>query len=361
MSAECTNVDAPCVLLYCRSGFEKECSAEIIQSAGALGIAGYVRTSDDSGVVTFQPYSEQDMDRIRQGLRFDRLVFARQLIFGLASDELLPAADRITPLLGRAMRLAPAFSELMLETPDTNEGKALSPFVRKFSRPFLKALEDRQLLGRPRSPRLHVLFLSATRACVGMSMPGNSSAWPMGIPRLRFPAGAPSRSTLKLDEAFQVFVGDPETDLRPGMTAVDLGAAPGGWTYQLVRRHIRTVAVDNGAMAPALLESGIVEHQRADGFRYRPPRPVDWMVCDMVEQPTRIADLMADWFARGDCRHAIVNLKLPMKKRHDMVRQCLSRVETRLREAGVRYHLQCRQLYHDRAEVTVYLTGQCQP
>lgn len=356
MKPEYMPPEVSCVLLYCRGGFEKECASEIIHLAGTLGVAGYVRASGESGFVIFQPYALEDMDPLRQEIRLDHLVFARQLIFAWVLDEPLPVTDRITPLLDRVARLGSAFSEVLLETPDTNEGKTLSPFLRKFSRPFLQALEDRQWLRHPRSPRLHVLFLSATRVYVGISVPGNSSRWPMGIPRLRFPSEAPSRSTLKLDEAFQVFVDHPEIDLCPGMTAVDLGAAPGGWTYQLVRRHIRTVAVDNGAMASSLIESGIVEHLRVDGFRYRPPRPVDWLVCDMVEQPTRISDLVADWFVGGHCRQAIFNLKLPMKKRHDMVRACLARVETRLRLGGVSYHLRCRQLYHDRAEVSVYLT-----
>src|SRR3546814_12142776 len=41
----------------------------------------------------------------------------------------------------------------------------------------------------------------------------------------------------------------------------------------------------------------------------------DWMVCDMVEQPRRVAARMGEWFANGWCRQAIFNLKLPMKKR----------------------------------------------
>ena len=141
-----------------------------------------------------------------------------------------------------------------------------------------------------------------------------------------------------------------------GDVCVDLGAAPGGWTYQLVRRHIRTIAVDNGRLDASLLESGIVEHLQADGFRYRPARPVDWLVCDMVEQPSRIAALVADWLSQGLCRHAIFNLKLPMKKRYEAVMDGLALVEERLIAANVRYRLACKQLYHDRAEVTGYVS-----
>ncbi len=180
----------------------------------------------------------------------------------------------------------------------------------------------------------------------------------MGIPRLRFPSQAPSRSTLKLEEAIHWFLpGEQQTRLLcNGMTAVDLGAAPGGWTWQLVQRGIRVTAVDNGPMDGRLMESGLVDHLRADGFSFHPRRPVDWLVCDMVEQPARIARLVAQWLERGDCRHAIFNLKLPMKKRYAEVLHCLELVSTPLNQAGRGYQLACKQLYHDREEVTVFIS-----
>src|SRR3569832_1315682 len=131
--------------------------------------------------------------------------------------------------------------------------------------------------------------------------------------------------------------------------------APGGWTWQLVHRHLRVVAVDNGAIDAALMESGLVEHVRADGFRYRPGEPVDWMVCDIVEQPIRVAELAARWSAADLCRHSIFNLKLPMKKRYQEIQRCLARMHDILSDAGGDYRLACKQLYHDREEVTVYL------
>ena len=50
-------------------------------------------------------------------------------------------------------------------------------------------------------------------------------------------------------------------------------------------------------MDKALMAGGMVEHIRADGFHFRPQRTVDWLVCDMVEQPARIATLVGDWAA----------------------------------------------------------------
>ena len=110
------------------------------------------------------------------------------------------------------------------------------------------------------------------------------------------------------------------------------------------------IAVDNGPMDEALLESGQVKHRREDGFRYRPPEPVDWMVCDMVESPARIAQLAARWVTEGWCRDCLFNLKLPMKKRWEETRRCLGLLHDAL---GGRHALRAKQLYHDREEITV--------
>jgi 23S rRNA (cytidine2498-2'-O)-methyltransferase len=115
------------------------------------------------------------------------------------------------------------------------------------------------------------------------------------------------------------------------------------------------VAVDNGPLKGSVADDPLVTHVRADGFSYRPRRPVEWMVCDMVEKPARIALLVAQWIARGDARRCVFNLKLPMKKRYDEVLRCRRIIGETLERADVEATLALRQLYHDREEVTGYL------
>ncbi len=105
---------------------------------------------------------------------------------------------------------------------------------------------------------------------VALGDPRDSAPWPLGIPRLRMHADAPSRSALKLEEALLVLLDDAERQrlLQPDMRAADLGAAPGGWTWILTRQGLRVIAIDNGPLRPQLLESGRVEHLRADGFAW---------------------------------------------------------------------------------------------
>lgn len=347
------------VLFYCRPGFEKEMAQEITDRGAELAVFGYVKAKPDSGYVLFVPHQQEDMAVLMDKLRWKRLVFARQLVFVAPLDGDLPTTDRVSPLLARAKSLGSAFSSLQVETADTNEAKELLAFCRKFSTPFTRALEKAGLL-QPEAaelPWLHLFFLGSAAAYVGVSFPGNHSGWFMGIPRLRMPKAAPSRSTLKLAEALLELVGERHLDnlFHAGLTAVDLGAAPGGWTWQLVQRELNVTAIDNGPMDPALMASGQVEHLRVDGFHYHPKRPVDWLVCDMVESPSRIAGVMGEWLASGWCRQALFNLKLPMKKRYDELERCRDIIDARLAEAGIKYRLDFKQLYHDREEVTGYL------
>ncbi|MGB8518105.1 MAG: 23S rRNA (cytidine(2498)-2'-O)-methyltransferase RlmM, partial [Gallionella sp.] len=137
---------------------------------------------------------------------------------------------------------------------------------------------------------------------------------------------------------------------------VDLGAAPGGWTWQMVKRGIRVAAVDNGPMKGVLAKHALVEHLKQDGFKFAPRKAVDWLICDMVEKPAKVAELMGNWFVSGWCKHAIFNLKLPMKQRLGAVDSALGGIKKRLDEEGINYKMSAKQLYHDREEITVFLT-----
>lgn len=344
------------LFLHCRPGFEKECAAEITDIAGESGIYGYSKTKGGSAYVLFITHEPTAAQHLIQSIRFRQLIFVRQWFVCGPVLMNLPIADRVTPLLGAAADL-PSARDLLIETVDTNEGKELSSLSKKFVAPFSTALRAKKLLSEISPWRLHLVFISGTEAYLGVSPLANSSAWPMGIPRLRLPRSAPSRATLKLEEAWHHFIPAAEWDdrLAHSMRAVDLGAAPGGWTWQLVQRGMFVDAVDNGPMDQALMDSGQVKHQRADGFMYEPKKRVDWLVCDIVDKPARVASLIFKWASKGYCREAVFNLKLPMKQRYIEVKKCERRILEDLLALGMKVEIQFKQLYHDREEVTGHL------
>lgn len=339
-------------LLYCRAGFEQDCAQEALRQARQQKpvIAEQPAIIADSGYVVVALNEQQ--------LNYRELIFARQLIRLHHIITPLPERDRLTPILSAVATLPGSFGTLWLEAPDTNEGKLLSTFTRRFQPLLESALREQgRLQDDPRTTRLHIFFPDKSTALIGSSDPHNSAATIMGIVRQSMPPEAPSRSTMKLAEAIEVFMDRSEQTrlLRQGMTAVDLGAAPGGWTWQLVRRGIRVTAVDNGPMKGALANHPLVQHLRQDGFKYAPRKAVDWLVCDIVDQPAKVAALIGAWFAAGLARHAIFNLKLPMKQRVAALDGALNGIRTRLDEEGINYRMMAKQLYHDREEVTVFL------
>ncbi len=343
MSAPATRL-----LAYCRPGFEGECAQELAAADAVLGGGGHARAARGSGFVEFvTPAAETLADGWRD------LVFARQLLRVLGDARGLPPKDRLGVLLPMIDDDPRRWCDAWVEAPDSDAGRELAPLCRGLNSALIAALKKGQRIDRASPWRLHLCMTATDAGYIAAADTRTTAPWPGGIPRLKFPREAPSRSTLKLEEALLVLLdsGERERWLKPGMRAVDLGASPGGWTYQLVTRGLHVAAIDNGPMDAGLLASGRVDHLRADGFRYRPQKPVDWLVCDMVEQPRRVAAMVAQWLADGACRQAIFNLKLPMKKRWDEVQLCLAI----LRDAvGTRLDARARQLYHDREEITVF-------
>lgn len=354
--------------LYCRAGFEKEAAAEITEKATALGVFGFTRVVENSAYIIFECYQANDADRLAKEINFNQLIFIRQMLVVSDLLEEMNPEDRITPIIKQYQQVAVKINlaqsnELWVETPDTNEGKSLSAFCRKFTVPLRQNLKQQGwLLSQKKhknSLTLHIFFIKPNCCYVGYSYNHNHSEHFMGIPRLKFPTEAPSRSTLKLEEAILTFIPSQEESKRfsEQMYAVDLGACPGGWTYQLVKRGLFVYAVDHGKMALSLHETGRIEHCPTDGFTFQPPKrkQIDWLVCDMVEQPIRISKLITKWLLNKWCRETIFNLKLPMKKRYQEVQLCLSSIEDQLHKAGLEFRIQAKHLYHDREEITVHI------
>ncbi|AWX13705.1 23S rRNA (cytidine(2498)-2'-O)-methyltransferase RlmM [Mergibacter septicus] len=354
--------------LYCRSGFEKETAAEITEKATNLGVFGFARVEENSGYVIFECYQAQQADYLAYQLACNQLIFARQIL--VVSDLIgeLPIQDRISPLLEKLQQAKPylpplPYNQVWVETPDTNEAKSLLTFCRKFTVPLRQHLQQNHLLNENNKSKqaitLHLFFIRSGYCYLGYSYNQRHTPHFMGIPRLKFPPNAPSRSTLKLEEAINLFLSPIEQKQRMNEEkyAVDLGACPGGWTYQLVKRGMFVYAVDHGKMATSLHETGRIEHCMEDGFKFQPPkrRKIDWLVCDMVEQPSRITRLMLKWLINGWCNEMIFNLKLPMKKRYNEVKQCLELIENTLQKQQINYKLQAKHLYHDREEISVHI------
>lgn len=355
------------LLAYCRAGYENDTAAELTAATAQRGAYGYPVLQADSGYVSFSLYQQEDLHKLASTLVVADTIFPRQLIAVTQTHNALDKQDRITPILESVRDIKEIIEmsgNVLVEYADTENGKQLTKFCRKFVVPLRQALRGAGLLTKKESdnkPFIHVFFTDFDTCKIGYSLPQSRNPAPMGIHRLKFPTDAPSRSTLKLEEAIVTMLDARQREqvLRAGGRAVDLGACPGGWTYQLVQREMYVEAVDNGLIADSLMKTGLVGHFAEDGFTYRPEYGrVDLLVCDMIEQPDRVARLMGDWLVKQLADHAIFNLKLPMKKRYDTVVDALTLLTQRMTQAKIAFNLRARHLYHDRDEITVTVIRQ---
>lgn len=359
------------LLFYCRRGYESDLCAEIEHRLSEFGHYGYAKFTKESGFVEFTVSSLaecikfSDLEKFSNKFpRFNDVMFARQKLWLITEQDLEPD-DRVSSVLevvNRYIDLAcmPAkFSKVLVEYPDTEDGKALAKFAKKFSVPLRTALRKNNLLSNKEHDNgvfLHLFMLNSQNARFAVSLPGDRSLHSCGIQRLRMPNDAPSRSTLKLEEAIKHFFTDRQQRelFQKGMRAVDLGACPGGWTYQLVIRGLTVEAVDHGKIDEHLISTGRVEYYCEDGFIYQPSQGnVEWLVCDMIEQPTRVSKLMLKWLVEGRCNAALFNLKLPMNKRFKVVQAILDDMKQSLRDKFGAVHISAQHLYHNRDEVTL--------
>jgi 23S rRNA C2498 (ribose-2'-O)-methylase RlmM len=178
------------------------------------------------------------------------------------------------------------------------------------------------------------------------TMSDGVSVWEAGFQRMKTLRGAPSRSASKLEEALSCLGVHP----ADGETAVDLGAAPGGWSFVLARHGARVQAVDHAALDIKNMSSlkGTIIHVKDNGLKFMPPEPVDWMVCDMVMGARDTLSVLKAWHEQKAMRNFVVNVKLPKNNPWPQVSEALDLIET-FGWAVARG----RHLLHDRSEITL--------
>ena len=116
--------------------------------------------------------------------------------------------------------------------------------------------------------------------------------------------GPPSRAYLKLWEALTRLGEWPE----PGERCLDLGAAPGGWTWALARLGAAVTAVDKAPLDPRVGAMPGVSVRAGSAFAVV-PEPVDWLFSDVIAYPRRMLALVERWVAAGVVRRIVCTVK----------------------------------------------------
>ena len=146
-----------------------------------------------------------------------------------------------------------------------------------------------------------------------LASPAKSSPFPNGECRFEEDhIGPPSRAYLKLWEALTLIDARP----GPGDVCLDLGAAPGGWTWALAQLGARVTAVDKAPLDPRVAALPGVTQLIESAFAL-PPQPVDWLVCDVIAYPARLLALVERWIAAGAARRIVCTVKFQGPTAHE--------------------------------------------
>jgi len=198
------------------------------------------------------------------------------------------------------------------------------------------------------------LLCTMEKAYAGISLAkDNLSDWPGGARHFAHIPEQISRSEFKLLEALEVFgVALPSQGL-----ALDLGAAPGGWTRMLLEAGMKVVAVDPAKLDARLAKQPHLEHSRGYAEEYleeaiKRRRKFNVITNDMRMDAREAARLLVEASACLLREGFIISvLKLPHTTSEiDPLKNLSEALKLLQRHFGI---VQARQLFHNRQEVTV--------
>jgi 23S rRNA (cytidine2498-2'-O)-methyltransferase len=127
--------------------------------------------------------------------------------------------------------------------------------------------------------------------------------------------GPPSRAYLKLWEACTLMGAWPQ----PGERCLDLGAAPGGWTWAIAQLGATVTAIDRAPLDPRVAAMPGVTMRLDNAFGIDPATepPVDWVFSDVIAYPQKLLTLVQAWIAAGRTRRIVCTLKFQGATDHD--------------------------------------------
>ena len=173
-----------------------------------------------------------------------------------------------------------------------------------------------------------------------LASPHCSSPFPTGEVRfVEDKSGPPNRAYLKLWEALTIAGRWP----GPGDLCLDLGSAPGGWSWALQKLGSRVISVDKASLDPAIATLPNLDYREVSAFALDPAAigPVDWLFSDIICYPARLLRLVETWLASGLVRNFVCTIKFQGKTDMQMAQRFLAIPGSRLTH-----------LFHNKHELT---------
>jgi 23S rRNA (cytidine2498-2'-O)-methyltransferase len=187
------------------------------------------------------------------------------------------------------------------------------------------------------------------KAYLGVSsLDDNLSKWAGGVLFYAKDDSVISRAEFKIEEAVEFF----KIRLDDVSNAIDLGAAPGGWSHYLATQGIQVDAVDPAALSEKLQDEKNISHYKMTAQEFSRKyvnKKYDLIVNDMkmdsIPSTQIVCELAKHLRSNGQI---ILTLKLPKNGVWKKINKSVSLLEESFTDIRVR------QLYYNRSEVTIY-------
>jgi 23S rRNA (cytidine2498-2'-O)-methyltransferase len=314
-----------------------------------------VRGTKVSGLAPGETFTfttgDLDPQLIQKLLQKDEPIFLRHMFPIEAENDVLNSADKTAVVLKQyAWSLGERVQGRKVAIQVRKEQNSPFPYTSAEGR-YVIAEVIRELGGEPvakDSDLIISIYASKKKILMGCSSPSqNLSDWPGGNVRFRKDEGVISRAAFKLLEAEKAF----KLPLDQFVSALDLGAAPGGWTSVLLERGLKVTAVDPAEMDPSLDRHPMLRHMRQNAAEVAfAPGSFDLLVCDMSWDPyhtCRIVSELAPVLSAGGS--GIITLKLMYKKPFQSIQDLTE-------DYGMFFDIRkVKQLFHNREEVTMWV------
>ena len=118
---------------------------------------------------------------------------------------------------------------------------------------------------------------------------------------------------IEIDEKYKI--------LKPGQFVIDLGAAPGGWTWVIAQLGAQVTAVDKAPLDPAIAAHPGVNFRPESAFGLDPRQesPITWLFSDVICYPARLLGLVRRWIEAEKARNIFCTIKFQGETDHAII------------------------------------------
>lgn len=135
-----------------------------------------------------------------------------------------------------------------------------------------------------------------------------TSRYPLGkIEFIEDKETSPSRAYLKLWEFFTIYCKPP----APGTLVIDVGAAPGGWSWVLGQLGLMVTSVDKASLDPKIACNKNITFLQQSAFSLDPATSkATWFFSDIICYPEKLLELIHKWMQESSVKNFVCTIKL---------------------------------------------------